>query len=230
MTTIWIVDPDVSFALKAKKFLQQDDRKVEVFFEIPPFREALQKSKRDKESRPHLIFMEVNLPGEEAFDLFEEVVSAYSFLSGKICFLSHVSFGMFEKEIGERELETPLFLSKSRFEKDVEEIIGSLQEKKEEVPPADFRSNRARKEFKKIVEALNDFYYEGSKTKGVADPVEEKLDGLLAQCRLLNLLELVEKGERAKNLYVRGKGGLRAKRELKDFLALCEKESRKWKG
>lgn len=226
---IWILDPDVSFALHAKQFLQKKDRKIEVFFEIVPFREALQKSKRDKESRPDLIFIEVNLQGEEGYDLFEEILNSCSFLSGKICFLSHVGFGTFKKEVERRGINEPLFLSKNRFEKDVEKIIETLQEKKEEVISPDFRSGRARQEFKKIVAALNDFYYEGSKTKGVSDPVEDKLDGLLAQARFLNLLALVEKGERVKSIYAKGKGGMRGKRELKDFLVLCEKESKKWK-
>ncbi len=235
MIKIWIVDSDVSFALHAKKFLQKKDRKIEVFFETEPFREALKKSKKEKDTKPDLILMEIHLSGEKGVDLYEEILNSYSFLSETVCFLSHVSFGNFEQEIEERNIPLPLFIAKSRFEKEIEETIQSLIEKKEtsssekKLENFNFKLKRSREEFRKILESLNDFYYDSSKTKGMVDPVDEFLSRLVDQARLLNLPILVEKGERVKSIYANGKGGMRGKRELKDFLVLCDKESVRWK-
>lgn len=222
---VWIVDSDPSDSYRLKKEIKSPKVTVEVYDTAAAFLEALAESKKDKSKLPQLIFLEVNLPDNSGVEVYLNFFSENNPIADKIVFVSNVSYGRFELCFQEKHIKIPPFIQKNKILEEAKKILPQY-DKKNEKPHLSREITLALRDLELLLKGMNERYYEAQYTKA-PQKLWADCSELLKVTRKFKWIKIVSLLE--KLIALKEKIPLvRALKECKEIILLCEKEKEKW--
>lgn len=222
---VWIVDSDPSDSYRLKKEIKSPKVIVEVYDTAASFFEALAESKKDKSKLPQLIFLEVNLPDTSGVEVYLNLLQENNPIAEKIVFVSNVSYGRFEICFTEKNIKIPQFVQKNQIINEVKKIIPRYEKETKQAKPTR-EITLALRDLELLLKEMNERYYEAQYNKASQKLWSDcvALFKIVQKFKWIKISNVLEK-----LIALKEKTPLiRALKELKEIILLCEKEKKKW--
>ena len=227
---IWIVDDDISFsarlkeAIQASPILASDQKKIEIFHRPGHFLERLSKTVKEPQKRPHLVFLDIQMPGQNGLDVYCEIKQSNDPVLGALHFCSSMSYGVVQDFFIEKGMEVPPFVQKREVLGKLDLILARYVPEGEPVKvQVQWPVKQAADHLRAGFEKLKDLYY-GAGLKGgenlapLLQPLQEFAMSCGAKDLTARLQDLISQVEAKKPLLP-----MKLRREVKDLLTLGDK-------
>lgn len=226
---LWIVDDDFYFSAKLKEailassILSPDQKKIEIFHRPGDFFERLKKTTKEPLKRPHLVFLDIQMPGQDGLEVYCELLGLNDPVIPALYFCSSMSYGVVCDFFSEKQMETPPFVRKSEVFAKLDSILARFAPEEELAGrvPVSLPVRKNRLKLNDLLEEIRKHYYGGQ----VGENLASLLDSLAETALALGLKDLSELTQEliAKSTDKKPLTPMRLRRELKDLLTLGDK-------